>query len=241
MAKKPATEDLQQQITANLAATTRILKEAAEAQAARDTARDKAQAKRDAARDKAEAERAKAQAERDKLADESHAKLKKDLAETGKMVKTLTQESGEAANNRGFSFERAAFVTLSEMKHLCGHLLEDVIFNLASGKKGYQYDMLGINGKYAIVIEAKTKLSAEGVIRFAAERLPVFAKVLPGFAKGKKVIGAMIYQQTDPGGKAVKEALSRGLLVLCADSAKHLTHIKTPADLKERHQPPRKK
>lgn len=218
MTTKPSTADLQRQITENLAATTRLLKESEE---------------RHAKYREEDAKRRAAEEKRGAILDAR-------LAKTDKMIKNLGKEVGGIGNERGFSFERAVFNTLMKMDKLGDVRLDDVLFNIISGKKGYQFDIIGVNGKSTLVIEAKVTLSLDGVRTFADERLPIFTKVLPDFDNGKKIIGAMIYERTDPKGEAVAEALSRGLLLYCADNKKHLHPVQTRTDIIENTNPAKK-
>ena len=75
------------------------------------------------------------------------------------------------------------------------------------------------------------KLSVKDVYTFTGVRLPRFATAFPEVARGKQVIGAMIYRLVDDEGKAVAAALDEGLLVLRADGNKKLHQIKSTEEI----------
>ena len=73
-----------------------------------------------------------------------------------------------------------------------------------------EIDILGINGEYAVVIEAKSRLSVDDVNEHI-ERLKKFKLFFPEY-KDRKVIGAVAGIKIDKG--ADRHAYKKGLFVI---------------------------
>ena len=94
-----------------------------------------------------------------------------------------------------------------------------------------QFAVVAVNGKYAVIVEVKRQLTLQDVRDFADESLPRFAGAFPQMASGKKIVGAMVYRRTHPGGSAVAAALKEGFLVLGVNNNNTLYQVKSAKDI----------
>ena len=186
-----------------------------------------AERKRDAAADaKWKADRA-AERKRDAAAD---AKRKADhdkaMAECEEMLKNTARQWGWFTNTEGGILEDEVYANLNESKQIGDIPLVDVEPNLHGARA--QYDMLGINGKLAVLIEVKRTLSVDDVKEFVGKGMKNFVLDFPNRARDKTLVGAIIYQSLR-NDEAAKAALKAGLILLRAEGKKGLRQIKTVA------------
>lgn len=162
-----------------------------------------------------------------------HAAINRQLAANDKMIAELGRQVGGLGNTIGRAFENSIVDYLHESRELCGIAVSDIHPNMASVAHGCEFDIVVTNCKYLLVVEAKHNLTVRDVREFAAKRLPLFAVAYPQMVAGRELRGAMVYQRTPKGAKAVAAALKAGLYVLSASSGRQLRHIKTLADITE--------
>lgn len=86
-----------------------------------------------------------------------------------------------------------------------------------------QFDIVCLNGKEAMLLEVKRTLTKRDVQNFI-KKMPVFAEGYPALVKGKKIIGAVVFQ-TNRSTAAAKMALGAGLQVFRAEGGKNLIQI----------------
>ena len=220
-------EGLSPQAAAEFAEIRRIMREAEEKRKAAAAETDKRIAEFIAA----SAERAAESDKRGAALDARLDKLSRDIAKTEKMIDDVGKQMGFEGNAIGKELENDVEDALVASGDLCGIPLEDVRPNMKSRKHACQFDIVAINGKKIIAVEVKRKLSVKDVYTFTGVRLPRFATAFPEVARGKQVIGAMIYRLVDDEGKAVAAALDEGLLVLRADGNKKLHQIKSTEEI----------
>ena len=165
------------------------------------------------------------------LSAESKARAEADnrAAEADKRMSRLDKQPDGFGNIR--------YKELLDTRLLCGIRVDNLHPNLKSEFHFCEFDIVVISADKVVVLEAKRNLTVASVREFVGRQLPLFAKAFPGMAQGKKVLGAMVYERTPPGGKAVRAALNAGLYVLCATSNRQLRQIKSAEDIPERQKP----
>lgn len=174
---------------------------------------------------------AESKAEADKRAEEAAARAK----EADVRMSRIEKQIGELGNTIGRELENAVIDYLMDARVLCGIPVDNLHPRLRSATPHCEFDAVVINGSKVIVLEAKRHLTVKSVREFVDRQLPLFAVAFPGMARGKEVIGAMVYQRTHAEGKAVRAALNAGLYVLYATSGKELRQITTEQEITERH------
>ena len=199
-------------------------------------AKDKAEAKAEAAKAKAEADkRAKeAKAEADKRAKEAAAAADKRAAESKEEMAELRRIMGIQPTEEGEMLEYDVAAAIVRDMALGGVKFDEVITNaFVHGKHGEgEFDWIGINGKITMVGETRRTLNRGDVRRFFADRMELFRRAFPHYAKGRKVQGAMIYQKAKAG--AIEEALKLKMKVFRAEDDKTLRPVRTIADIPKR-------
>ena len=218
----PSVEESLRVVTASLANVSRNLDSVSRRIDKMELARE-----RDAAADaKWKADRA-AERKRDAAAD---AKRKADhdkaMAECEEMLKNTARQWGWFTNTEGGILEDEVYANLNESKQIGDIPLVDVEPNLHGARA--QYDMLGINGKLAVLIEVKRTLSVDDVKEFVGKGMKNFVLDFPNRARDKTLVGAIIYQSLR-NDEAAKAALKAGLILLRAEGKKGLRQIKTLA------------
>ena len=155
---------------------------------------------------------------------ESAAKEEKQRAERNReldrRIATIGDRLGGLTNAEGDIFEHECYEAVDKAK-----ALGDVHFDFvrANVTNGYEYDVVGVNKKVVVPMEAKQTLRARDVRKFAKTRLREFPRLLPEYAEGRKVTGAMIFRrapiETLPGGDKedpIEVAMELGLMVVQA-------------------------
>ena len=149
-------------------------------------------------------------------------RIEKILEESGKQI-------GYIGNREGKLLEERVVDAVWDAKEIGGIPIVDVLPNLKRGNPPCQYDLVCLNGKKTIVAEVKRTLRSDDVVHFARVQVPLFRRAFPEYARGKGVVGAMIYESAD--GKSAEEALEAGVMLLRAESKHSLRHIQSAADL----------
>ena len=157
---------------------------------------------------------------------EAQEKISQGIGELREAQERTNQNLGGLGEAEGRELEDDVIDALAEAEDLCGIPLEDVRPNMQSRKHDCQFDAVAINGKKVIVVEVKRKLLVRDVYKFIESRLPRFAEAFPNDARGKEVIGAMVYRLVNSNRKAIEVALDKGLLVLRAGDNKKLYQVK---------------
>ena len=156
--------------------------------------------------DKQRAEYEKQRAEYEKQRAEDDKRHKEQMAES-------RREIGGVINAHGDIFEHDCAEAVGEAMELNGVHLDFVVPNVYRGI--YEFDLVGVNKKSALLIEAKQTLRADDVLHFADVQLPEFRRLCPEYAKGRKVTGALMFRRaplenrgkTDPVAVALKKKL----------------------------------
>ena len=161
-----------------------------------------------------------------KKLDETQEKTSQGIDGLREAQERTNQNLGGLGEAEGRELEDDVIDALAEAEDLCGIPLEDVRPNMQSRKHDCQFDAVAINGKKVIVVEVKRKLLVRDVYKFIESRLPRFAEAFPNDARGKEVIGAMVYRLVNSNRKAIEVALDKGLLVLRAGDNKKLYQVK---------------
>ena len=123
------------------------------------------------------------------------------------------------ALNDGTVLEEDIFHALKESRTICNIPLDNVEHDVKS-LRGDQFDIVGTNGKYVVVIEIKRTLNSDDAARFAKKKKPVFEQAFASMIGKKKVLGAMIYRRANK--KARTAALENGLLLVHSVGKKKL-------------------
>ena len=178
---------------------------------------DKESAERKTAHEKTMARLDKESAERKTAHKEEMARLDKKIADSKVRLKAVEQEVGSLSD--GTVLEEDIFHALLESRTICGIRLDNVLYDMKAGGDG-QFDVVGFNGKYVVVIEVKRTLKIKDAYRFAEEQKPVFEREFAGLIGKKKVLGAMVYRRASP--KARTAALENGLLLVHSVGKKKL-------------------
>lgn len=175
-----------------------------------------------------EAKRKAEEAERQAKHDREIAEIRAIQKENGKMI-------GGLGNAEGMEMENDVADALEAAGEIGGIRLDfiypDMKIHNRNPLAACQFDVVAVNGKYAVIVEVKRQLTLKDVRDFACESLPRFAEVFPQIARGKKVIGAMVYRRTHKGGSAVAAALKEGFLVLGVNNNNTLYQIKSAKDI----------
>ena len=187
---------------------------------------DKQRAKQRAEDDK---QRAKQRAEDDKRHDAYMAEMKELQAEN-------RREIGGVINANGDIFEHDCAEAVGDAMELNGVHLDFVVPNVYKGV--YEFDLVGVNKKSALLIEAKQTLRAADVLRFADVQLPEFKRLCPEYAKGRKVTGALMFRRAplENRGKIdpVAIALKKKLLVVQVFGKSRMQIITSTEDVKRK-------
>ena len=187
---------------------------------------DKQSAKQRAEYDK---QRAKQRAEYDKRHDAYMAEMKELQVEN-------RREIGGVINANGDIFEHDCAEAVGDAMELNGVHLDFVVPNVYRGV--YEFDLVGVNKKSALLIEAKQTLRAADVLRFADVQLPEFKRLCPEYAKGRKVTGALMFRRAplENRGKIdpVAIALKKKLLVVQVFGKSRMQIITSTEDVKRK-------
>ena len=167
--------------------------------------------------DKESAERKTAHEKTMARLDKEHATAKEERLKAEVRLKAVEQEVGSLSD--GTVLEEDIFHALLESRTICGIRLDNVLYDMKAGGDG-QFDVVGFNGKYVVVIEVKRTLKIKDARRFAEEQKPVFEREFAGLIGKKKVLGAMVYRRASP--KARTAALENGLLLVHSVGKKKL-------------------
>ena len=132
-------------------------------------------------------------------------------------MKAVEQEVGSLSD--GTVLEEDIFHALLESRTICNISLDNVEHDVKS-LRGDQFDIVGTNGKYVVVIEIKRTLNSDDAARFAKKKKPVFEQAFASMIGKKKVLGAMIYRRANK--KARTAALENGLLLVHSVGKKKL-------------------
>ena len=187
------------------AAMARLDKESAE----RKTAHEKTMARLDKESAERKAEAAERKAEREAE--------KKRAARIDAQIETNNKQIGALSD--GTVLEEDIFHALLESRTICNIPLDNVEHDVKS-LRGDQFDIVGTNGKYVVVIEIKRTLNSDDAARFAKKKKPVFEQAFASMIGKKKVLGAMIYRRANK--KARTAALENGLLLVHSVGKKKL-------------------
>ena len=174
-------------------------------------------------------QRAKQRAEDDKRHDAYMAEMKELQAEN-------RREIGGVINANGDIFEHDCAEAVGDAMELNGVHLDFVVPNVYRGV--YEFDLVGVNKKSALLIEAKQTLRAADVLRFADVQLPEFKRLCPEYAKGRKVTGALMFRRAplENRGKIdpVAIALKKKLLVVQVFGKSRMQIITSTEDVKRK-------
>ena len=199
--------------TAHEKTMARLDKESAERKA--EAAERKAEAAKRKAEREAEAAERKAEREAEREAENKRA------ARIDAQIEANNKQIG--ALNDGTVLEEDIFHALKESRTICNIPLDNVEHDVKS-LRGDQFDIVGTNGKYVVVIEIKRTLNSDDAARFAKKKKPVFEQAFASMIGKKKVLGAMIYRRANK--KARTAALENGLLLVHSVGKKKLHQIK---------------
>ena len=133
-------------------------------------------------------------AERKAAHKEEMARLDKKIADSKVRLKGVEQEVGSLSD--GTVLEEDIFHALLESRTICNIPLDNVEHDVKS-LRGDQFDIVGTNGKYVVVIEIKRTLNSDDAARFAKKKKPVFEQAFASMIGKKKVLGAMIYRRAN--------------------------------------------
>lgn len=162
------------------------------------------------------------------------AETDRQMAETDRLMKELRAEVSGVAGSNGEIFEIEAAEAIKNAGKVGAITLNAFTEDVRSWD-GNQYDLVGINGKYVVLMEVKHTLRRDDITRLAKESIPALKADFPANVKGKTVKGALIYRRI--GGKpadrqkTAREALARGIILMRAIGKNKLHHIKTPAEV----------
>ena len=164
-------------------------------------------------------DRAEETAARKQRMKEERAREKKNR-ELDRRIATIGDRLGGLANAEGDIFEHECYEAVDKAKALGGVHFDFVRANVTNG---YEYDVVGVNKKVVVPMEAKQTLRARDVRKFAKTRLREFPRLLPEYAEGRKVTGAMIFRRAPieklPNGDKedpIEVAMELGLMVVQA-------------------------
>ena len=177
-------------------------------------------AEREAEAAERKAEEAKRKAESDKRAAEREVEReaeKKRAARIDEQIEANNKQIGALSD--GTVLEEDIFYALDESRTICDISLDNVEHDVKS-LRGDQFDIVGTNGKYVVVIEIKRTLNSDDAVRFAKKKKPVFEQAFASMIGKKKVLGAMIYRRSNE--KARRAALDNGLLLVKSVGKKKL-------------------
>ena len=170
----------------------------------------------DKQRAEAAAEQKQRRAEYDKQRAEDDKRHNAQMAEMKELQAENRREIGGVINANGDIFEHDCAEAVGDAMELNGVHLDFVVPNVYRGV--YEFDLVGVNKKSALLIEAKQTLRAADVLRFADVQLPEFKRLCPEYAKGRKVTGALMFRRAplENRGKIdpVAVALKKKLLVV---------------------------
>ncbi len=140
---------------------------------------------------------------------EMAANADKERRELNAQMKQLQKQLGEMGNIQGDVAEdlfRRNFASLLQER---GILLNHIETHLKYFR-GYEYDLVGVNGELVIVMEVKNKLNNQHIDRFLEEQLPAFRDQFATF-KDRGLVGAVGSLVVAPDVEAYAEA--QGLFV----------------------------
>ena len=149
--------------------------------------------------------------------DKEYAAAKEERLKAEVRLKAVEQEVGSLSD--GTVLEEDIFHALKESRTICNIPLDNVEHDVKS-LRGDQFDIVGTNGKYVVVIEIKRTLNSDDAARFAKKKKPVFEQAFASMIGKKKVLGAMIYRRANK--KARTAALENGLLLVHSVGKKKL-------------------
>ena len=149
---------------------------------------------------------------------------------TSSEVREVLRDSAEKIGyvDRSELLEVWAFEAVWAAKEIGGIPIVDVL-RAGRRKYGCRYDLICLSDTKTIVVEFRNTLHSAAVARFAHEQVPLFRRAFPEYARGKGVIGAMVYESAE--GKSAEKALEAGLILVRAEGKKELRHIQSAADL----------
>ncbi|MGI9338504.1 MAG: hypothetical protein ACR2P4_08355 [Gammaproteobacteria bacterium] len=152
------------------------------------------------------------------------------MQETDKKLANVGIEVGGIGNADGVFFEDEVAEVIAETLRI-GDIALDVVTPDIRSMAGNQFDLVGVNGKCVVLIEAKQTLHLRDVVRFAERTMPVFKADYSSQIKRKSVKGALIYRRLGNKERAAREALDRGLILVRAVGKNQLHQIKTMAEV----------
>ena len=213
MEKTPPPEGLSPQAAAEFAEIRRIMRETEEARLL-------------------DEEKRRIHEEKSRIAGEKH---DREIAEIRAIQKENGRNIGGLGNAEGVELENDIADALEAAGEICGIRLDCIYPDMKTHNRNpllaCQFDVVAVNGKYAVIVEVKRQLTLQDVRDFADESLPRFAGAFPQMASGKKIVGAMVYRRTHPGGSAVAAALKEGFLVLGVNNNNTLYQVKSAKDI----------
>ncbi len=124
-------------------------------------------------------------------------------------MKQLQKQLGEMGNIQGDVAEdlfRRNFASLLQERGISLNHIETKLKYF----RGYEYDLVGVNGELVVVMEVKNKLNNQHIDRFLEEQLPAFRHQFPTF-KDRALIGAVGSLVVTPDVEAYAE--TQGLFV----------------------------
>lgn len=201
-----------------------------------DKQRAKQRAEYDKQRAEAAAEQKQRRAEYDKQRAEDDKRHNAQMAEMKELQAENRREIGGVINANGDIFEHDCAEAVGDAMELNGVHLDFVVPNVYRGV--YEFDLVGVNKKSALLIEAKQTLRAADVLRFADVQLPEFKRLCPEYAKGRKVTGALMFRRAplENRGKIdpVAVALKKKLLVVQVFGKSRMQIITSTEDVKRK-------
>ena len=161
--------------------------------------------------------------------------IDRQLEKNRRQFKEYGIQLGGLGNAEGVELENDVADALEAAGEICGIRLDCIYPDMKTHNRNpllaCQFDVVAVNGKYAVIVEVKRQLTLQDVRDFADESLPRFAGAFPQMASGKKIVGAMVYRRTHPGGSAVAAALKEGFLVLGVNNNNTLYQVKSAKDI----------
>ena len=211
MGEKVSLEDLKQ-----------IIKDLSEAQRQGEVARQRlaeqvseAQRQGEVARQRLAKQVSEAQQRTEEAQQRTEAALKETQEAVKKQGENLDKASGNFNNKWGAFMEKLVKGNLIDLLQKQGISVDVVIRKIEIWDKNNkdqlaEFDLLAVNGDEMVVVEVKTTLSSEKLVKFI-HKLEKYKHRLP-VDKRKKIYGAVAYLDSD--GNAKEEAIKQGLFVI---------------------------
>ena len=142
----------------------------------------------------------------------TEAALKETQEAVKKQGENLDKASGNFNNKWGAFMEKLVKGNLIDLLQKQGIAVDAVTrkFEIWDKNKLAEFDLLAVNGDEMVVVEVKTTLSSEKLVKFI-HKLEKYKHRLP-VDKRKKIYGAVAYLDSD--GNAKEEAIKQGLFVI---------------------------